>query len=54
MTGLVWMTKIITDPFHDIKLYYRSPALLFRGGLFDYSLAADDGDETDGADVVRL
>ena len=22
-TGLVWMTKILTDPFHDIKLYYR-------------------------------
>ena len=21
-TGLVWMTKIVTDPFHDIKLYY--------------------------------
>jgi hypothetical protein len=21
MTGLVWMTKILTDPFHDIKLY---------------------------------
>ena len=24
-TGLVWMTKIITDPFHDIKLYYKAP-----------------------------
>ncbi|HYB80273.1 MAG TPA: hypothetical protein VED43_01205, partial [Mycobacterium sp.] len=21
LTGLVWFTKIITDPFHDIKLY---------------------------------
>jgi len=30
-TGIVWMTKIITDPFHDIKLYYRSPAKLLRG-----------------------
>jgi hypothetical protein len=54
MTGLVWMTKIITDPFHDIKLYYRSPALLFRGGLIDRTLSADHGDEADGADVVRL
>jgi hypothetical protein len=53
MTGLVWMTKIITDPFHDIRLYYRSPALLFRGGLIDRTLSADHGDETDGADVVR-
>jgi hypothetical protein len=30
-TGLVWATKIITDPFHDIKLYYRAPSQLFRG-----------------------
>jgi hypothetical protein len=29
-TGLAWMTKIITDPFNDIRLYYRSPANLLR------------------------
>jgi hypothetical protein len=30
-TGLVWATKIITDPFHDIMLYHRAPkALLSR------------------------
>jgi hypothetical protein len=23
--GLVWMTKILTDPFHDIMLYYKAP-----------------------------
>ena len=34
-TGLVWMTKIITDPFHDIKLYYKSPLHLLRGELID-------------------
>jgi hypothetical protein len=34
-TGLVWMTKILTDPFHDIKLYYKAPLQLFRGELFD-------------------
>src|SRR5262245_4665511 len=34
-TGLVWMTKIITDPFHDIKLYYKSPLYLLRGELVD-------------------
>ena len=33
--GLVWFTKILTDPFHDIKLYYRSPALLLRGEFVD-------------------
>ena len=24
-TGLVWFTKILTDPFHDIMLYHRAP-----------------------------
>jgi hypothetical protein len=31
MTGLVWATKILTDPFNDIRLYYRAPAHLLRG-----------------------
>jgi len=35
MSGLVWMTKILTDPFHDIKLYWRSPLYLLRGELID-------------------
>jgi hypothetical protein len=34
-TGLVWLTKIITDPFHDIMLYYRAPLHLLRGELID-------------------
>jgi hypothetical protein len=34
-TGLVWMTKILTDPFHDIKLYHKAPIYLMRGELFD-------------------
>ncbi len=34
-TGLVWMTKIVTDPFHDIKLYHRAPLHLLRGQLID-------------------
>lgn len=33
--GLAWMTKILTDPFHDIKLYYKSPMYLMRGELID-------------------
>jgi hypothetical protein len=37
-TGLVWATKILTDPFHDIKLYYRAPLHLLRGRVFDTSL----------------
>jgi len=34
-TGLVWLTKIITDPFHDVKLYCKSPFYLLRGELMD-------------------
>jgi len=34
-TGLVWLTKILTDPFHDIKLYHRAPLYLLRGELVD-------------------
>ncbi len=34
-TGLVWMTKIITDPFHDIVLYHKAPFYLLKGELMD-------------------
>jgi hypothetical protein len=35
LTGLVWAAKILTDPFHDIKLYYKAPFYLLRGELID-------------------
>jgi hypothetical protein len=35
MTGLVWALKIITDPFHDIMLYYKAPLALLRGEMID-------------------
>ncbi|MCW8899863.1 MAG: hypothetical protein OQK95_04265 [Gammaproteobacteria bacterium] len=34
-SGLVWFTKILTDPFHDIKIYHKSPWYLFKGELMD-------------------
>jgi hypothetical protein len=34
-TGLVWCTKILTDPFHDLQLYHKSPLHLLRGELVD-------------------
>lgn len=37
-TGLVWLTKILTDPFHDLMLYYKSPIHLLRGELLDPAL----------------
>ena len=35
MSGLVWMTKILTDPFNDVVLYHRAPLALLRGELLD-------------------
>jgi len=34
-TGLVWLTKILTDPFHDVKLYCKAPLYLLRGELIE-------------------
>jgi len=34
-TGLVWCTKILTDPFHDVMLYHKAPLALLRGELLD-------------------
>ena len=33
--GAVWVTKILTDPFNDIKTYYRAPLFLMRGQMID-------------------
>jgi hypothetical protein len=38
-TGLVWMLKILTDPFSDLKLYWEAPLALLRGELIDDTLA---------------
>jgi len=34
-SGLVWLMKILTDPFHDIMLYWKAPLYLMRGELID-------------------
>jgi hypothetical protein len=49
-TGLVWMTKILTDPFHDFLLYYRAPLYLLGGQLID---PMDDVDESETFLAVR-
>jgi len=33
--GLAWMIKILTDPFHDVRLYWSAPLHLMRGQLLD-------------------
>ncbi len=54
-TGLVWATKILTDPFHDFKLYCRSPIYLLRGELIDpmihiqHSVEAENPEPTKSA-----
>ena len=40
-TGLVWATKILTDPFHDVMLYHRSPLYVIRGELLDPIVAPE-------------
>jgi len=42
-TGLVWMTKILTDPFNDLKLYHKAPLALMRGELIDPALRTERG-----------
>ncbi|MBS0644247.1 MAG: hypothetical protein JSS43_30650 [Proteobacteria bacterium] len=45
-TGLVWATKIVTDPFNDIQLYWKSPYRLLRRKVAEaeQALAAEDAD----------
>lgn len=35
VSALAWGLKIITDPFHDVKLYYKAPLRLMQGELID-------------------
>jgi hypothetical protein len=33
--AFAWMTKIMTDPFHDAKIYATAPLYLLKGQLID-------------------
>jgi len=39
-TGVVWFTKILTDPFNDVRTYWKAPYHLLRGELVDPALSA--------------
>ncbi len=40
--------KILTDPFHDIKIYHKAPLALLRGELIDPDIGtAWDEDEAE-------
>jgi hypothetical protein len=43
-TGLVWATKIVTDPFNDFRTYLSSPLHLMRGELIDPMAHVLDGE----------
>jgi hypothetical protein len=47
VSGLAWATKILTDPFHDIKLYHKAPLALMRGELIDPNHGRHGWDEDD-------
>jgi len=44
LTGTAWCTKILTDPFHDIKLYYKAPVQALRGDLYDPIVTSESGE----------
>ena len=50
-TGLVWAVKIMTDPFHDVMLYYKSPLYLMRGELIDPHHAQHNRDHEDKSEL---
>jgi len=33
--GVVWATKIVTDPFHDWKIYHKAPYYIWKGEMYD-------------------
>ena len=35
LTGITWALKILSDPFHDIGLYYKAPWHVLRGEFID-------------------
>jgi hypothetical protein len=52
-TGLAWATKILTDPFHDIKLYHKAPLYLLRGELIDPAHGRHEWSEDEAEEAPR-
>lgn len=53
-TGFVWAIKVLTDPFHNIALYYKSPLALLRGEWIDRSIATADWGEDEVEEAAHL
>ena len=54
LTGLVWAIKVLTDPFHNIHIYWRSPLALMRGEMIDTTLEPAVHDEETEEDAPHL
>ena len=55
MTAAVWAAKILTDPFHDIALYYKSPLhLRQKADLRQFHDEADVDETEEGEDTPGL
>lgn len=54
LTGVVWVFKVLTDPFHNIAIYYKSPLALMRGEWIDPTIGNADWDEDKIEDAPRF
>ena len=53
-TGLIWAFKVLSDPFHNIALYYKSPLALLRGEWIDTTIGAADWNEDEAEEAPHL
>ena len=52
--GLIWALKVLTDPFHNIALYYKSPLALLRGELIDPTIGTARWDDEESENAAHL
>ncbi|MGA7804105.1 MAG: hypothetical protein WCB02_05710, partial [Bradyrhizobium sp.] len=52
-TGLIWVFKVLTDPLHNIALYYKSPLALLRGELIDSTIGGADWTDEDAKQAAH-
>ena len=50
-TGVVWALKVLSDPFHNIALYYKSPLALMRGELIDPAIGTAQWDDDEAEEA---
>jgi hypothetical protein len=53
-TGLIWALKVLTDPFHNIALYYKSPLALLRGEWIDPTIGTARWDDEESEKAAGL